>query len=773
MGNFFSNKKTTQAATTSNQSGSTQNNLWDNPGLQSFLQGYNQQFSTAGNFNAPVNSYQTGAADAQSGVSANLTPAFQTANTVGSEGITPANIQKFMTPYIKGVVDPTMQVQNQQNQQALANLSGNQAARGALGNNTGSAAAYMAAVQPAQQAQIAGLYQQGYGQATSTAAQDAALRLQGAGTAGSLSGVATGANTALGNLGQNIWQANYQNQITPYTLYNQGVQGFTGMGNLAGQKYSGNSSGTSNGTTSETPSLGSILFGLAGTAMSAYSDERVKDNIKEIGATFDGQPIYKYNYKGSPMTQIGLLAQDVEQRDPGAVGSANGIKTVEYDRATKAAERAAGGPVMAPYQGGAQPQESLIDKVIKASHALKAFRDGGSSTMADGGVPGYSSDWNTQVIAPTNSSIDYKKAGSGMSSMGSSLGKMSNDNDMGMGAIAAQQAELGRGLQSIMRPAFADGGDADRGVADVMRPFLPSYPVQATTVAPPATGLPGPAYVGASAKPAPTAEPSMGSKIYDAIGRPFSGGVWDGKDATAMQRAGAALTQIGNGPFAGVGQHILEQQKMRFNELAAERAAAELMGQYRGQDTLAKQQALGKIDGTPTVAARTVGIHEAMLPADMRYKEAQAKKAEADADKDYQRKLAEDKVRFETEQALAKQRAEWEQMFELRRRMQEEEQKNARGSNPAGNARLKWVPTPSDQPPIATVPDASATPAAPQPQSPTPSRNRSGMIIRGTATAPHSNKNDAGFGEYYVGPDGRTYRRGSIRTGDTVYNGAP
>ena len=234
MGSIFSNKRTQQQATNSNQSGSTENNLWDNPQLQQFLSGYNQQYAGAGNFNVPINDYQTGAAQAQSGVMGNLNPAFATAGQIGSDGITQASIDKYMTPYIKGVVDPTMAAQDMQNKAALSNLGGSQAARGALGNNTGSGAAYMAGVQPQQQAQIAGLYQQGYGQAVQTAGQDAALRLQGAGTTGTLTNVATGANTALGGMGQNIWQSNFQNAMTPYSLYNQGVQGFTGFGNLAG-----------------------------------------------------------------------------------------------------------------------------------------------------------------------------------------------------------------------------------------------------------------------------------------------------------------------------------------------------------------------------------------------------------------------------------------------------------------------------------------------------------------------------------------------------------
>jgi hypothetical protein len=65
-----------------------------------------------------------------------------------------------------------------------------------------------------------------------------------------------------------------------------------------------------------------------------FSDKRLKENIKKIGKTYDGQNIYSYNYKGDHSQQIGLLAQDVEKRHPHAVGLANGYKTVDYDKAT-------------------------------------------------------------------------------------------------------------------------------------------------------------------------------------------------------------------------------------------------------------------------------------------------------------------------------------------------------------------------------------------------------------------------------------------------------
>lgn len=80
--------------------------------------------------------------------------------------------------------------------------------------------------------------------------------------------------------------------------------------------------------------MNSILGGLFGLGSSLImSDRRTKEDIREIGKTNDGQPLYTYRYKGSPMLQMGLMAQDVEQRNPDAVVEIGGIKHVDYARA--------------------------------------------------------------------------------------------------------------------------------------------------------------------------------------------------------------------------------------------------------------------------------------------------------------------------------------------------------------------------------------------------------------------------------------------------------
>jgi len=98
--------------------------------------------------------------------------------------------------------------------------------------------------------------------------------------------------------------------------------------------------------------LASLLYPMAGfgqeqtgkasstTKMPLFSDARVKENIAEVGKLADGQKVYAYNYKGDDTPQIGLMAQEVEKRNPEAVvETPEGIKMVHYDAATaKAAE---------------------------------------------------------------------------------------------------------------------------------------------------------------------------------------------------------------------------------------------------------------------------------------------------------------------------------------------------------------------------------------------------------------------------------------------------
>lgn len=88
------------------------------------------------------------------------------------------------------------------------------------------------------------------------------------------------------------------------------------------------------GGTSSTKSQGT-----AKTSTSLFSDRRLKQNIRAIGETYDGQTIYAYEYTKAPgTTHIGLIAQEVQEDRPDAVTEFGGYLMVDYDIATKGAE---------------------------------------------------------------------------------------------------------------------------------------------------------------------------------------------------------------------------------------------------------------------------------------------------------------------------------------------------------------------------------------------------------------------------------------------------
>ena len=136
--------------------------------------------------------------------------------------------------------------------------------------------------------------------------------------------------------------------------------------------------------------MGSIGEGLA--AILPFSDERLKSNIRPVGKTFDGQNIYSYNIGNRP-TQMGLMAQEVLDRKPDAVGHIGKYLTVDYDRATEDASPYAGGGLVPrqahadgerviPAQADEIPVEQPVDdRLARTLGALKRIESGGRSDI--------------------------------------------------------------------------------------------------------------------------------------------------------------------------------------------------------------------------------------------------------------------------------------------------------------------------------------------------------------------------------------------------------
>jgi Chaperone of endosialidase len=180
-------------------------------------------------------------------------------------------------------------------------------------------------------------------------AQNSASGIAGVDTG--LGNAVAGQDNTLANLNYSaatgIGNANANAALAPLTaganvfnlLGSLGKIGTTGGGTIGGNLVNsifGGSSGSVPGASGPT-SLGGAPLGSGGSSLlgSIFSDARLKEEIEPVGKLYDGQEVYKYRYIGSPVWQIGLMAQDVEKVIPGAVTDVNGWKAVNLNTATQ------------------------------------------------------------------------------------------------------------------------------------------------------------------------------------------------------------------------------------------------------------------------------------------------------------------------------------------------------------------------------------------------------------------------------------------------------
>jgi hypothetical protein len=121
-----------------------------------------------------------------------------------------------------------------------------------------------------------------------------------------------------------------QTQSTP-TSYNPLSQ-LLGAGLAGAGIYNMLGSGAASGLASMAPSaLGSTIAGM--TLPFAISDERAKEDVRRVGKTDSGQPIYTYKYKGDPsgVTHMGVMAQELKGDNRKALRGAGGLLGVDYE----------------------------------------------------------------------------------------------------------------------------------------------------------------------------------------------------------------------------------------------------------------------------------------------------------------------------------------------------------------------------------------------------------------------------------------------------------
>jgi hypothetical protein len=104
---------------------------------------------------------------------------------------------------------------------------------------------------------------------------------------------------------------------------------------LVGQNYAAESAAHS-GMMGGLAGLGGSMMGAWGKAgFPMPSDRRLKDEVERIGVADNGLPIYVFRYKGSPVYQLGFMADEVEKVHPEAVGEVGGYQVVDYHQAVK------------------------------------------------------------------------------------------------------------------------------------------------------------------------------------------------------------------------------------------------------------------------------------------------------------------------------------------------------------------------------------------------------------------------------------------------------
>lgn len=115
-----------------------------------------------------------------------------------------------------------------------------------------------------------------------------------------------------------------QVQLPQFSGQPQTAVGGTDVGSLVNQQYQ-----------NQYGQYSDMWGGIGGAAKALFSlsDERAKENKNKIGVLGKGIPLYTYNYKGSDVPQVGVMAQDAEKVVPDAVRTRpDGLKEVSYPR---------------------------------------------------------------------------------------------------------------------------------------------------------------------------------------------------------------------------------------------------------------------------------------------------------------------------------------------------------------------------------------------------------------------------------------------------------
>lgn len=353
-------------------------------------------------FVAPLNAtQQAGVAGANQYANA-AQPYYSTAADYTQQGAGAVNptaldqnaINQYMSPYLNNVVGSTMANLRQQQGQEASQFAGGLASSGAWGGDrAGIAAANLAKQQEMASGQIlSGLLNQGYGQALQTAQQQQGIDL--AAQQANLARLSQAGSQmgALGTAAQGAGLAGAQSQLAAGQVAQQTEQaGKSALYNQFLQKQ-----GYPFQVTQFLANIAEGTGALSGSTTNTVqaSDRRLKHDIKHIGQTNDGEPLYSFKYNGDDKVHFGPMAQNVEKRHPENVGLAGGYKTVDYtavaDRAAEHSkeQHAANGGIIHS-QGG----------IVAPMNAREGYASGGFGAVNPGVAAGFDQDFINDMLS--------------------------------------------------------------------------------------------------------------------------------------------------------------------------------------------------------------------------------------------------------------------------------------------------------------------------------------------------------------------------------------
>jgi hypothetical protein len=388
-------------------------------------------------------------------------------------GIGAADISKFFNPYQQDVIDATMQDVRDADALQMRNYTANQAAQNALGGN----GFFVGRAQlegnqtKARNSTLANLRSSGWDKALAAAQMDKTRGLEAGrsmATIGQLLQNLSAADAAQflasGNQQQQQQQAvndaASQNALNEQLWPMQQAQWAASLASGIGPLMGGTTTSQGSATQSQGKGVGNVVGG-ALTLASMASDERVKEDVREIGRSHDGQPIYAFRYKGDPRTQIGLMAQDVEQEHPEAVSEIGGIKHVNYDQALEGAEPRASWEREAAADGGIMGLSTGMPAGLMPWAELRPATPrwpDAPDVRAPAQQQDPMADWEQMAALG-------KKAGAGIGNIGRML-----DPAGGWGAEIVPTASLSAGGAGGLSSLFSMFGFADGGAVDPLQP---------------------------------------------------------------------------------------------------------------------------------------------------------------------------------------------------------------------------------------------------------------------------------------------------------------